>query len=339
MLKHELKTHAAGQHVRSIYFGGGTPSLLAVEQLGDLMSVVRRNYTLDESAEVTMEANPGTVDYEYLPAIKALGVNRISLGMQSLDDKELEMLGRIHNAAEAKEAVNLTLKAGFDNVNLDIIYGVPGRTISQWRGMMEEVISLDVQHLSLYPLTLDGDEPLYKAIARGEVDGLDADATADQYELAEEMMKSHGYNHYEISNWSLTGYECRHNMVYWLGGDYLGVGAAAHSYMDGRRYANTTDLDKYLAAFGGGRLDIREMEERIGPELELAEAVILGLRLTRGVDIRDINSRYNVNLLDRYSDQVEELTTSGLVENDAESISLTPRGRLLGNEVFWRFLP
>jgi len=334
-----LKAYSAGQSVRSIYFGGGTPSLLSVEQLADLMSVVRRNYALDESAEVSIEANPGTIDGEYLAAIRALGINRISLGMQSLDDGELELLGRIHTAAEAREAVRLAKEAGFANINLDVIYGIPGRTTGQWRDMLKGMINLAPQHLSLYPLTLDGDEPLYEAIARGEVEGLDADATADQYEMAEDVLKSYGYHHYEISNWALAGQECKHNMVYWLGGDYLGVGVAAHSYMNGQRYANTQDLDSYLAAYNNDNPNIRDMEERIGPELELAEAVILGLRLTRGINIDDINSRFNVNLLDRYRDQVEELTSLGLVENDAKSISLTPRGRLMGNEVFWRFLP
>jgi len=338
-LEAELKTYAAGQRVRSVFFGGGTPSLLSVQQFDDLMRVIRSNFVLDASAEVTIEANPGTVDGGYLTAIRALGINRISFGVQSLDDADLTLLGRIHTAAEARDAVRFAREAGFANINLDIIYGIPGQTIDQWRDMINGIISLAPQHLSLYPLTLEGDEPLYNAIARGEVDALDADATADQYELAEKILKSHGYNHYEISNWSLAGHECQHNMVYWLGGDYLGVGVAAHSYMDGRRYANTPDLDKYLAFSGNQRTNICEMEERIGPEIELAEAVILGLRLTRGVDVSDIKGRFNVNLLDPYSDQVEELTALGLVECDDTSISLTSRGRLLGNEVFWRFLP
>jgi len=338
-LQDELKIYAAGQHVRSAYFGGGTPSLLSVQQFDDLMSVIRCNYTLDDSDEVTMEANPGTVDGEYLAAIRALGINRISLGVQSLDDAELKLLGRIHTAAEAREAVRFSRDAGFSNINLDIIYGVPGRTTQAWQNMLKEIIGLAPQHLSLYPLTLDGEEPLYEAIARGEADQLDADAAADQYELAEKILKSHGYNHYEISNWSLAGYECRHNIVYWKGGDYLGVGIAAHSYMDGRRYANTPDLDKYLDAFNNASLAIREMEERIGPELELAEAVILGLRLTRGVAEGDIRRRFNIDLFDQYAPQIEQLSTLGLVECGAGNISLTPRGRLLGNEVFWRFLP
>ena len=338
-LYEELKTYAADQRVHSVYFGGGTPSLLSVKQLDGLMSVVRSNFILDELAEITIESNPGTVDGGYLSAIRALGINRLSLGIQSLDDAELTLLGRIHTAEQAKEAVKLAKDAGFANINLDIIYGVPGRTIDQWQHMLEKVISLAPQHLSLYPLTLDGDEPLYKAIAQGQTDKLDADATADQYELAEKILKSHGYTHYEISNWSLVGYESRHNMIYWLGGDYLGVGVAAHSYMDGRRCANTPDLDSYLSAFIDGNSDIREMEEHIGPELGLAEAVILGLRLTRGINIGDINSRFNVNLLYRYSDQVEELSGLGLLEYDTKNIYLTPRGRLLGNEVFWRFLP
>jgi len=338
-LKRELNKHAAGQWIKSVYFGGGTPSLLTTAQLDDLICAVRSNFVLDSSSEVTIEANPGTVDGEYLTAVRSLGVNRLSLGVQSLDDRELALLDRIHVAEEAREAVRQAKEAGFTNINLDIIYGVPGRTVDQWQHMLEEVVGFMPQHLSLYPLTLDGGEPLSKAMAHGKVDKLDADATADQYELAEQILTSCGYTHYEISNWARKGYECKHNMVYWLGQPYLGVGVAAHSYMDRRRCANTSDLDDYLAAFDSEVRDVSEMEEHIGPELELSEAIILGLRLTKGVDIGDINSRFNVDLLYRYRDQLEELVTLELVECDAKGIKLTSRGRLLGNEVFWRFLP
>jgi oxygen-independent coproporphyrinogen-3 oxidase len=338
-VKRELAINATGQRIKSIYFGGGTPSLLTVAQLDDLMCAVRSNFALDGSAEVTIEANPGTIDGEYLSVVRSLGINRINLGIQSLDDKELKLLGRIHTAEEGREALQLAKEAGFDNINLDVIYGVPGRTMSQWRHMLQEVVSLTPQHLSLYPLTLEGDEPLCGAISRGDVGELDVDETADQYEVAEQILTSHGYTHYEISNWARKRYECKHNMAYWLGRSYLGVGVAAHSYMDGCRYANTPDLDAYLAAFTSHVGNVREMEEQIGPELKLSEAVILGLRLTRGIDVGDINSRFNVDLLYQYRDQLEELVALELVECNTKDIKLTPRGRLLGNEVFWRFLP
>jgi len=338
-LTRELALYPAGLPVSSIYFGGGTPSLLPVNQFDKLLSCIYPHFAVDETAEITIEANPGTVDGKYLSFIRSLGINRLSLGVQSLDDGELKTLGRIHTAADALRSMSIARHAGFDNINLDIIYGIPGRKSDIWLRMLKDIISLEPEHLSLYPLTLDGDEPLHEAIERGEAEPLDTDAAADQYELAGHMLASHGYLHYEISNWARPGYECRHNVTYWLMRPYIGAGVAAHSYFDGRRCANTSDLDRYMASLSSNTRPARDLEERIGPDIELAEAMILGLRLTSGIDTAAIRSRYKVDLLERYSDQVRELAGLGLIERDGGRIRLTGRGRLLGNQVFLRFMP
>ncbi len=338
-LTRELALYPAGLRISSIYFGGGTPSLLSVPQFDELLSLIRTRFAVDYSAEVTIEANPGTVDAKYLSSIRSLGVNRLSLGVQSLDDGELKMLGRIHTAAEALRCVSMAHDAGFNNINLDIIYGIPGRNKGGWLRMLKYLVGLEPEHLSLYPLTLEGDEPLCEAIEYGEVEPPDADAAADQYELARHILASHGYRHYEISNWARPRYECRHNVTYWLMRPYIGVGVAAHSYADGRRCANTSDLDGYMASLSSNTGPTRDLEEHIGPDIELAEAVILGLRLTSGIDAAAIRSRYNVDLLERYSDQVRELAGLGLIERDEGRIKLTERGRMLGNQVFLRFIP
>jgi oxygen-independent coproporphyrinogen-3 oxidase len=338
-LKKELVLRAAGQRVSSIYFGGGTPSLLSPEQIHELLSVIPSHFTVDEASEVTLEANPSTVDEPYLADIMKLGINRLSLGVQSLDDGELALLGRIHTAAEAGDAVRLARNAGFTNLSLDLIYGLPGQTLSSWHRTLDELIGLSPEHISLYPLTLEADAPMRLAIQRAEVPPIDPDLTADQYELAQDTLAAHGYHHYEISNWAKGGYECRHNLVYWHNLPYLGIGVAAHSYIHGHRLANTTDLDSYLNAFSSNLPPAWELDEEIGPELQLSETVILGLRLSEGVCFEGIRSRFGIDLLKHYSQQVDETAALGLLEYSGQRIRLTRRGRLLGNEVFWRFLP
>ena len=338
-LKKELILRATDQKVCSIYFGGGTPSLLSPEQIHEIFSVIHSHFTVDEASEVTLEANPGTVDEPYLADIMKLGINRLSLGVQSLDDGELALLGRIHTASEAGDAVRLARNAGFTNLSLDLIYGLPGQTVKSWHRTLGEVIKLGPEHISLYPLTLEDDSPMRMAIERGEVPPIDPDITADQYELAQDTLEEQGYNHYEISNWAKEGYECRHNLVYWHNQPYLGAGVAAHSYIDGHRLANTTDLASYLNAFSCNLRPAWELDEEIGPELQLSETVILGLRLSEGIGLDDIKHRFGIDLLRHYEQQVDETAALGLLEYSEQRIRLTRRGRLLGNEVFWRFLP
>ena len=337
-LKRELALYTDGQRVHSIYFGGGTPSLISPEQLDDILSTIHSYFIVDGAAEVSMEANPGTVDEPYLSSIRKLGINRLSLGVQSLDDDELRLLGRIHSVAEAMDAVQFARNAGVTNLNLDLIYGLPGQTMASWKDTLYEVIKLDPEHLSLYPLSLDAEVPMRLAIERGELIDIDLDQTADQYEVAEDLLAARGYRHYEISNWAMEGRECKHNLVYWKNLPYLGIGIAAHSYLDGHRFANTPDLDSYMDALLDNA-SVRDLDEAIGPELQLSETVIMGLRLDTGVCLDDIHSRFGINLLKQYGKQVGELTDLGLLEHSEQCIRLTRRGRLLGNEVFYRFLP
>jgi len=338
-LKQELKQRAGGEHIRSIFFGGGTPSLLAAEVIGDILSLTNTLFNVDKAAEITMEANPGTVDEAYLTAVRKLGVNRLSLGVQSLDDRELVLLGRIHNAGQARDAVRFARNAGFDNLSLDLIYGLPGQDITGWQHSLDEALALKPEHLSLYGLTLEEDTPMWTAISQGFLPALDPDLSADMYELAEDRLAASRYEHYEISNWARRGRECRHNLTYWCTLPYIGVGAAAHSYMNGRRMANTKDLDKYLAYYSGTKPPVPELDEEINTELELAESVILGLRLVAGINADEVKSRFGVDILARYRRQIEEMTSAGLLEQNNGNIKLTRRGRLLSNEVFWRFLP
>ena len=338
-LKKELIRRAGGACTRSIYFGGGTPSLLSVKHVGDLISTISSQYTVDEAAEITFEANPGTINREYLTAIRELGVNRLSLGVQSLNDRELALLGRIHTASEARDAVQQAQDSGFDNLSIDLIYGLPGQTLSDWQHTLDEAIKMRPEHLSLYSLTLEAETPMWRAIKEGSLPDLDPDASADHYELAEDLLAAQGYSHYEISNWAIAGRESRHNLTYWRNLPYLGVGVAAHSCLDGHRLANTKSLDKYLAGFSGESSPVPELDEEINPELELAETAILGLRLDEGINQVDMHHRFGIDILVHYRQQIEEMVDAGLLEQAGGHIKLTRRGRLLSNEVFWRFLP
>lgn len=338
-LKAELAQRVDGRPMRSIYFGGGTPSLLSPEQLEDILAAIASLTAVDKAAEITIEANPGTLDAAYLTAVRGLGVNRLSLGAQSMNNRELDLLGRIHKAAEVQEAVHCARSAGFENLNLDLIYGLPGQGLADWQRTLDEAIAMMPEHLSLYALTLEVETPMWRAIKEKSLPDIDPDLSADQYEMAEDLLAAHGYRHYEISNWAEEGRECRHNMVYWQNQPYLGVGVAAHSWLDGHRLANTGNLDEYLAAFAGKRPLLPDMDEVIGLDLELAETVILGLRLEAGVDINSLKNRFGIDVLSYYSQPIREMVDSGLMKHTGEYIRLTRRGRLLSNEVFWRILP
>ncbi len=338
-LEEELTQRAKGEHLSSIFLGGGTPSLLSVDQLAQILVRIRMLFRVEKAAEISMEANPGTVDEWYLDAVRQLGINRLSLGVQSLDDGILSCLGRSHTAQQARQAVQFARNSGFANLSLDLIYGIPGQSLTGWQNTIKEAVCLGPEHLSLYPLSLEEDVMLSRAIRRGELPAVDLDCTAEQYEVAEDYLASEGYRHYEISNWARDGAECRHNMAYWRCTPYLGVGVAAHSYIGGHRQSNTHDLDAYLRMFQFGELYRPETDEEITPEIQLWEAVVMGLRLNQGIEFADIRDRSGVDLVSRYGQEIDELLYLGLLEIDGQGLRLTRRGRLLGNEVFWRFLP
>jgi len=338
-IKMEMAENNCGVRVGSIYFGGGTPSLLTAGQIGDVLKAIDSLFTVSGTAEITIEANPGTIDLAYLADIRKLGVNRLSLGVQSLRDSELALLGRIHTADEAGRALQLARMSGFDNVNLDLIYGLPDQSLTDWRSTLDIALALAPEHLSLYALSLEVGTPLWQAVEEKHLPGIDPDLAADQYELAEDTLAAQGYRHYEISNWAKPGRECRHNLVYWRNQPYLGIGVAAHSYLDGHRLANTRSLDDYLAGFSRGALPEKEMDEKISPELQTAETVILGLRLNAGIGVDKIKTQCAVDLRRRYRQSLGEMTELGLLEYSGGNLRLTRRGRLLSNEVFWRFLP
>ncbi len=338
--------------VNTIYLGGGTPTVLPLALLGEILDACREHFTIAEETEITVEANPGTVDGSYLAGLLEMGANRLSLGAQSFHDDELLLLGRIHTAAQAVESYRLAREVGFGTVNLDLIYGLPRQTLSSWQAIrpcswqatLRQAIHLRPDHLSLYCLSVEEDTPLGQHIARGELPAPDPDLAAEMYTLAEETLDRAGYVHYEISNWAQPGHECHHNLTYWRNQSYLGLGAGAHSYFDRKRWHNVLSPTEYITRLeadwqGPFPPSVKEVEE-IDNSLEMAETMILGLRLVQeGVGLADFRERFGRELMDVYGGEVREMVQAGLLEVDGERVRLTARGRLLGNEVFQRFLP
>jgi oxygen-independent coproporphyrinogen-3 oxidase len=331
---------AASGRVKTLYLGGGTPMVLAPFLLVQLIDTIRRTFSMDAPAEVSLEANPGTVDAETLDVLRASGVNRLSLGVQSLNDRELHRLGRIHSAVEAVEAFRAARQAGFDNVNLDLIYGQPGQSLASWQASLEKALDLWPDHLSLYALTVEEGTPMAAAVARGELPEPDPDLAADMYELAQSQLAAAGFVHYEISNWARSAsLVCQHNLTYWRNEPYLGLGAGAHSWLGGLRWSNTAFPARYVAQVLGGDRYV-EAEEAIDPEMEMGETMMMGLRLVEeGVSFKQFRQRFGLDLREWFASQLTDLQQLGLLETDGERVTLTERGRLLGNQVFLRFLP
>ena len=334
--------------VRTVFLGGGTPSYLPAEAVGGLLDTVRRSFDLDPAAEITLEANPDDCTDSRLRSHREFGVNRISIGVQSLDDRLLAMLGRRHDAAQAVDACHAVRAAGFENVSVDLMYGLPGQTIEDWRRTLDALSQMAPPHASLYCLTIERGTPMERWVDSGALPEPDPDLAAGMYELAEDAMARRGYRHYEISNWALPGFESRHNLVYWRNEPYLGVGPGAHSYLDGVRFWNlrspreyvrrleqTVSHDSPSQADAGPAV---EGSERIDRGLESAETLMLGLRLDEGVSSDEFAARFGEPPSSIYADVVSELSDLGLLEESRGSLKLTRRGRILSNEVFSRLL-
>lgn len=334
----------AGYTARTLYLGGGTPSLLAPSQVERLLAQTAREFGWHRDVETTVEANPGTIDEAFLRHLRECGVNRISLGVQSFDDVLLSQLGRGHSAREAVDAIEACRKAGFTNLNIDLIYGIPGQDVDQWRRTVLQAICLAPDHLSLYPLTLEPNTSFHERAQSGDLVMPNEDDVAQMYELAEEMLASAGYEHYEISNWAKVAsgfsgvssiYRCQHNLVYWLNEPYVGLGAGAHSYVNGVRYHNAMLPQEYIRLVEA-RGDAVVFRENISKSLEMAETMMLSLRLTDGLSRSTFRERFGCD-----PEAVAGLALSWaldhlLLTSDSASITLTPRGRLLANEVFVR---
>ena len=352
--------------VHTIFFGGGTPSLLSPEQFHSIFKSIRNNFTLTDDVEITIEANPGTVSYEDLLELRRLGINRISYGVQSANTEELRMLERAHNFFDVIEAVTSARKAGFDNLNLDLIYGLPEQTLSTWRTTVKRILDLHPTHISAYALTLEHGTPFGRWSAKGLLPLPDPDMAAEMYEWLSETLEGSGYVQYEISNWAMPNHACKHNLQYWRGLPYLAFGAGAHGYANGYRYSNVLRIKTYIerlntyhgsltTEFPLSPATVNQHKQSLKDDM--SEFMMTGLRLTQeGVSGENFRARFGQSVRDVYGKEIDELSKLGLIESCSraersssdsggvveassnETLRITKRGRLLGNQVFLRFV-
>lgn len=341
--------------VNTVFLGGGTPSYLPEHHLPRIFEVIKSSYDIQKDAEITVEANPDDLTAKKCSDLMLVGVNRLSIGIQSLDDGLLKLLGRRHDSAQAVNAVKLAQNAGFANINLDLMYGLPDQTTDQWQQTLHQVVDLKPQHLSLYALTPEEGTPLHQWLKDGSVPQPDSDLAADMYQLARELLSEAGFHHYEISNWSLPGFPARHNLGYWRNLPYLGVGPGAHSRLGAYRFWDVSSprsyLDKITKWQKGqptplGKLDETTLKsaypvdgwEHISPELDRSETMILGLRLLDGLDLGQASARLSADLESLYGLQIEELIALGMLERHDDVLRLTSGSYLIANQVFTRFV-
>lgn len=326
------------QTVDTIYFGGGTPSLLSPAQLGALMQAVRTRFNVSPNAEIAMEMNPGTVTLEALQAFRKLGINRASFGAQTFDDRELARLGRSHSSDDARQTFSLLREAGFGNVSFDLIAGLPGQTLSTWEHNLAEAFALRPEHLSFYLLEVHEGTPLAAHIRTGLQPSPDEDLAAEMYRVMLERAAEAGYEHYEISNLCLPGFESRHNTKYWTGAPYYGFGCSAHSFdAESRRWANERDLSKYVALVEHNGSPLVE-DRTLSEDDRRAEAIFLGMRLMAGVRTNEFKELFGVDLTAAHADDLKNFQQAGLIEFDGDLLKLTRAGALLSNEVFAAFV-
>lgn len=348
--------------VQTIFVGGGTPTVLSAAQLEQLVGALHANFDVAPDCEFTSEANPGTVDRAKFGVLRRLGVNRLSLGVQSFDPDELAFLGRIHDVADVYRAVDDARDAGFDNLNLDFIFGLPKQEPEKWERTLDAALAVGTEHLSLYSLIVEENTPLFHWVETGRVEEPDEDLAAQLYERAMDRLGGAGYAHYEISNWArrtanesanrrrqtLPRLASRHNLVYWQNGEYLGIGPGAHSHLrlrDGtgasasHRWGNRKPVPSYVRRVNDNQ-PLHEFHETLDAPTAMAESMMLGLRLIDdGVSLERFRSLHGATLENVYAPLLAELAGDGLIELLADRVRLTERGKMVGNQIFLRFLP
>ena len=315
----------------SVFFGGGTPSLLEPEHMHSIMESLRKAFRIAEDAEVTLEANPGTVSKERLQAFRRMRFNRISFGVQSFQEQELAFLTRIHSARQAEQSILDAREAGFGNLSLDLMFGLPGQTLEGWMDTLQHALALEPEHLSCYSLTVEPNTPLARMVGTGRVSMLDRNVDADLYERTIELLASHGYVQYEVSNFSRPGFQCRHNLNYWTHGEYLGFGPSAHSYESGVRWWNIANLSTYLDRLAAGTLPV-DGEERLTKDQLRLEQIFLGLR-GPGLDLSRYEQQFGRSFLEEQRGTVDALLREGHAAISGSTLALTRRGYMICDEI------
>lgn len=332
------QTVPAPRRAKTLSFGGGTPSIFSAGEIEKIVQNVSAHFQFDAGAEWMLEANPGTAELDKLRALRQMGFNRLSLGAQTFDDMRLAQFNRAHTVTDTYDAFEWARRAGFENINLDFIYGLPDQTADEWRETLKRALAFQSEHLSLYGLQVEERTVLKKQIDLGRVPMPDADTAAEMYEMAVEMLSAAGFVHYEISNWAKPGFESQHNKTYWLNEPYLGFGAGAHSSWNHERYENIRSPRRYMTRLENGDFPV-ESRENISRAGEISETMFLGLRLAEGIRWARFIERYGEDARNLFDEPIALLQEWKMLDVDDERMRLTEKGMLVSNQLLWRFLP
>lgn len=331
---YELETE---KYVETIYFGGGTPSLLTSNQLEKIINTLQKSFSISENIEFTLEMNPATVTPEKLQDFRSLGVNRASFGVQTFDDRALKILARGHDSNDARNTFELLRQANFNNISFDLIGGLPNQTLADWKKNLDEALKMNPEHLSLYLLEIHEGTPLAEQIRSKRQPNPDEDLAAEMYEMMVEKVSKKGFEQYEISNFSKPGFESQHNSKYWLCEPVLAFGVSAHSFDGKSRWANERDTNKYVSLIEKGLSQIVERNDLSEKQLS-SEFVFLNLRLTKGLDLKEYKSRFGIDLEKEFAENLKDLSEAGLIFVTNSELKLTPKGMVYSNEVFSVFV-
>ncbi|MFB5662119.1 radical SAM family heme chaperone HemW [Alteribacillus sp. HJP-4] len=339
LLEMQQAASSADSHpVKTIYLGGGTPTALETAQLEKVIRGVKSCFRLrEDDVEMTVEVNPGEVEKDKLAMLYKNGVNRLSIGVQSFDNTLLKKIGRTHSAESAISTVNMAKAAGFSNLSIDLMFGLPGQTMESWEHTIDQAMKLDISHVSAYSLKIEEKTMFYNWYRQGRISAMEQDEEAMMFEVLLERLTGAGIFPYEISNFARPGMESRHNITYWKNEGYFGFGAGAHGYADGRRYANIAPLTHYIEAVKNGKSPKKEVHE-VPLKEQMEEEMFMGLRMREGVSRSQFKRKYGSEMDCVFSEAINDLINEGLLLDTGETVQLTEKGKFLGNEVFERFL-
>ena len=350
-LKYELKEVGEGNRldyenhldnlaiVKTIYIGGGTPSLIDSKYISEIIEVIKQNYIFAENTEITIEVNPGTVNKEKLEQYKKSGINRLSIGLQSTHDRLLKKIGRIHKYDDFLNTFKIARDVGFENINIDLMLGLPEQSIEDLEQSVEEVIKLNPEHISVYSLIVEEKTPFYKKLEANELKLPEDELERKMYWAVKEKLEKSGYIHYEISNFAKKGFESKHNLACWNQEEYIGFGTSAHSYTNNVRYSNIDNIEEYINNFKtDNETENFVFHEKQNEESKMKEFMMLGLRKIEGISIKDFKSKFTLNPIFAYKKELEKLVHEELIEIDGDNIRLTNKGLDLANLVWEEFV-
>ena len=333
----QVKKLVVEREVDTIFCGGGTPTLFSGQKLEELLTYIKDSFSVSQKAEITIEANPETLDRQKLEILRRAGINRLSIGMQAGQDEHIKKLGRIHTVRDVERSVQWARDLGFKNINLDLMFGLPNQSLDEWMESLDMALGMDIEHLSTYGLILEEGTPFFNLERQGHLNTPSEEVEREMYHRTGPYLQAKGYTQYEISNFAKPGMECRHNLIYWKNGDYIGIGGGAHSSLEGKRWSNYSDISKYMDSINDKGVG-KEHGQTIPIEEQRFETIMMGLRLIEGISKLEFRERFGQPLEYYYRDAVEILKKKAMLEENENSIYLTPKGMDFQNQLLLYFM-